>query len=164
MVFDFSAPVTLVAPDSGRASALVVSVPGQSVLREPGVPAVLSVRDGLVESVEVITERKGVRFQVWLHDTTSFRVFTLRAEEDKPFRVVVDVTRPGAAAVADRALARIAAVKQQQRVRVVVVDAGHGGEDTGARGLRGVLEKRANLAVARALAEELIARPASARC
>jgi len=155
VVFDFSAPVTLVAPDSGRSSALVVSVPGQQLMRAAGVPAVLAVRDGLVDSVEVLTERRSARFQVWLSDTTRFRVFTLRAEEDKPFRVVVDVTRPGAAAVADQALARIAAVKKQQRVRVVVVDAGHGGEDTGARGPRGVLEKRANLAVARALAEEL---------
>ena len=72
---------------------------------------------------------------------------------------MVDVTRPGAAAVADQAPAAVAAVKKPQRVRVVVVDAGHGGEDTGARGLRGVLEKQANLAVARALAEELGSTP-----
>jgi N-acetylmuramoyl-L-alanine amidase len=155
VVFDFSAPVMLVAPDSGRSCALVVSVPGQQLLREAGVPAVLTVRDGLVDSVEVTTDRRSARFQVWLRDTAHFRVFTLEAEEDKPFRVVVDVARPGAAAVADQAPAGIAAAKKPQRVRVVVVDAGHGGEDSGARGLRGVLEKRANLAAARALAEEL---------
>ena len=158
VVFDFSAPVMLVAPDSGRSRALVVSVPGQPLLREAGVPAVLAVRDGLVDSVEVFTERRSARFQVWLRDTASFRVFTLSAEQDKPFRVVVDVTRPGAA-VADQALAGGTAARRQQRVRVVVVDAGHGGEDTGAHGLHGVLEKRANLAVARALAEELGSTP-----
>lgn len=155
VVFDFSAPVTHVAPDSGRSRALVVSVPGQQMLRAAGVPAMLAVRDGLVDSVAVFTERRSARFQVWLSDTARFRVFTLQAEEDKPFRLVVDVTRPGAAVVADRALVGSAAVKKQPRARVVVVDAGHGGEDTGARGLRGVLEKHANLAVARALAEEL---------
>jgi N-acetylmuramoyl-L-alanine amidase len=155
VVFDFSAPVMLVAPDSGRSRALVVSVPGQQLLREAGVPAVLTVRDGLVDSVEVLTERRSARFQIWLSDTASFRVFTLEAGDEKPFRVVVDVTRPGAAPVADQAPAGVAAAKKSQRVRVVVVDAGHGGEDTGARGLRGVLEKRANLAAARALAEEL---------
>ena len=158
VVFDFSAPVMLVAPDSGRSCALVVSVPGQPLLREAGVPAVLAVRDGLVDSVEVFTERRSARFQVWLRDTARFRVFTLSAEQDKPFRVVVDVTRPGAA-VADQALAGGTAARRQQRVRVVVVDAGHGGEDTGAHGLHGVLEKRANLAVARALAEELGSTP-----
>jgi N-acetylmuramoyl-L-alanine amidase len=155
VVFDFSAPVMLVAPDSGRSRTLVVSVPGQQMLREAGVPAVLAVRDGLVDSVEVFTERRGARFQVWLRDTARFRVFTLAAEEDKPFRVVVDVTRPGAAVVAAQVPATGASAKKPPRVRVVVVDAGHGGDDTGAHGLHGVLEKRANLAVARALAEEL---------
>ena len=155
VVFDFSAPVTPVAPDSGLARALVVTVPGGPLQRAAEVPAVLVVRDGVVDSVGVETRPRGARFQVWLSDTTRFRVFTLRAEQDKPFRVVVDVARPGAAAAADQALARIAAAKRLQRVRVVAVDAGHGGEDTGARGLRGVLEKQANLGVARALAEEL---------
>jgi N-acetylmuramoyl-L-alanine amidase len=41
------------------------------------------------------------------------------------------------------------------RVRLVAIDAGHGGEDTGARGPRGVIEKTVTLAVARALADEL---------
>ena len=155
VVFDLSAPVMLVAPDSGRSCALVVSVPDQQMMRAAGVPAVLAVRDGLVDSVEVITERKSARFRVWLRDTSRFRIFALAAEEDKPFRVVVDVTRNGAAAVADQAPIGGAAVRKQPRVRVVVVDAGHGGEDTGAHGLHGVLEKQANLAVARALAAEL---------
>jgi N-acetylmuramoyl-L-alanine amidase len=155
VVFDFSAPVMLAAPDSGRSSALVVSVPGQPMMIAAGVPAMLAVRDGLVDSVEVFTERRSARFQVWLCDTARFRVFTLEADEDKPFRIVVDVVRPGGAALADQAPIGGAAPKKQSRVRVVVVDAGHGGEDTGARGLRGVLEKRANLAAARALAEEL---------
>jgi N-acetylmuramoyl-L-alanine amidase len=39
--------------------------------------------------------------------------------------------------------------------RLVVIDAGHGGVDPGARGPRGTLEKHVTLAVARALAEEL---------
>jgi N-acetylmuramoyl-L-alanine amidase len=155
IVFDFSAPVTPVAPDSGQAPALVVTLPDQPLARAAGVPAVLPVRDGLVDSVEVVTERRSARFRVWLCDTTRFRVFTLRADQEKPFRIVVDVTRPGAAVAADRVLAGIAAAKKQQPVRVVVVDAGHGGEDTGARGPRGVLEKQANLGMAHALAAEL---------
>src|SRR6266850_1228498 len=40
-------------------------------------------------------------------------------------------------------------------MRLVAVDPGHGGEDTGARGPRRVLEKDVNLAVARALVEAL---------
>src|SRR5439155_2058112 len=52
-------------------------------------------------------------------------------------------------------LAGIAAVKKTERLRIVAVDAGHGGEDTGAHGPRGVLEKSTNLGVARALVDEL---------
>jgi len=155
LVLDFSAPVTPVCPDSGFASALVVSVPDERLTSAPGVPTSLSVRDGVVDSVEVVVERAGTRFRIWLADTTRFRVFLLSADEEKPFRIVVDVARPGARAAEDTRLAGIAAVKRQQRVRVVVVDAGHGGEDSGARGPRGVLEKHANLGVARALVEEL---------
>ena len=45
-----------------------------------------------------------------------------------------------------------------ERFDVVVVDAGHGGDDEGARGRAGGLEKDVVLAVARGLAEELRAR------
>ena len=155
VVFGFSAPVTWVAPDSGRTRRLVLTLPGDHIERAADVPAVLPVRDGLVDSVQVDAVASGARFQVWLRDTTRFRVFVVRAEQDKPFRIVVDVDRPGGEAAVDSSLAAIAATKRQQRVRVVAIDAGHGGEDTGAHGLRGVLEKNTNLGVARALADEL---------
>src|SRR5207247_936258 len=52
-------------------------------------------------------------------------------------------------------LASIASAKRRDRVRIVAIDPGHGGDDTGAKGPRGLLEKRVTLAVARALADEL---------
>src|SRR5947199_286767 len=70
-------------------------------------------------------------------------------------RVVVDVERPGAAAAEMQRLAGIAAEKRRDRVRIVAIDAGHGGEDTGAHGPGGVLEKRVVLGVAQALVDEL---------
>jgi N-acetylmuramoyl-L-alanine amidase len=155
VVFDFSAPVTLVAPDSGVARLLVVSLPGEPLERAANVPGVLPVRDGLVDSVAVSASGGGGRLQVWLRDATRFRLFSLRAEQDKPFRIVVDVIRPGGQAAEDSSLAVIAKEKKQERVRIVAIDAGHGGDDTGAHGPRHVLEKTTNLAVARALAEEL---------
>jgi len=56
---------------------------------------------------------------------------------------------PGAAR-ADGALARDAA--SLDRFDTVVIDAGHGGEDEGARGVNGLFEKDLVLEVARALA------------
>ncbi len=155
VVFDFSGDVTMVAPDSGVSDQVVVSIPGEAMLRGSGVPAMLVVGDSVVDSVQVSTGAEGARFRLWFRDTTSFHVFTLSAEDDKPFRLVVDVDRPGAAAEEAQRLAAIAAEKRRDRVRIIAVDAGHGGEDTGARGPRGVLEKNVTLGVARALADEL---------
>jgi len=155
VVFDLTGAVTLVAPDSGRTVELAVTVPGVVVARGGDVPDHLTVGDGVVDSVEIVTGDFGARFHLWFRDTTSFRVFTLDPEADKPFRVVVDVARPGAEAAEIQRLAGIAAEKRLERVRIIVIDAGHGGEDAGARGPGGVLEKRVTLGVATALATEL---------
>jgi N-acetylmuramoyl-L-alanine amidase len=155
VVFDFSAVVTVVAPDSGISHRLTITLPGESIARAESVPALLRVGDGVVDSVIVGSGPDGGRFEFAFADTTRFRVFSLPSEPDKPFRLVLDVVKPGGGAAQDARLAGIAAVKRQQRVRIVAVDPGHGGDDMGARGPQGVLEKNVNLRVARALVEAL---------
>ncbi len=61
-----------------------------------------------------------------------------------------DKASPAAAAGADAGLAL-------SPVHVIVIDPGHGGQDVGAVGRGGTLEKDINLAVSKALAEELTA-------
>lgn len=155
IVFDFSQVVAPVMPDSGSASQVVISVPSPGIAAAAGVPAVLAVRDTAVDSVVTVFDERGVRFIVMLAPGASFRTFTLAADEEKPFRVVVDVFSPAAREAENKRLAALAAAKKRDRVRLVVVDAGHGGEDTGARGPGGVLEKTVTLAIARNLVEEL---------
>jgi N-acetylmuramoyl-L-alanine amidase len=155
VVFDFSAPVTIAGPDSGKSARLVLSLPGETLTLAPGVPTLLGVRDSAVDSVRVAFVDSGARLEISFADTTDFHVFSLPAEDDKPFRVVVDVARPGAADAENRRLSAIAAAKHAKRVRLVAIDAGHGGEDTGAKGPHGVLEKNVTLGVAKALVDEL---------
>ena len=155
LVLDFSVAVTPVAPDSGDSSELVVSLPTPGLERIGEVPTLMRVGDGVVDSVEITTGETGLRMHVWFREVTSFRVFTLRPEADKPFRLVVDAAKPGAAAAEAARLAKIATAKVQTRTRIVAVDAGHGGEDPGARGPHRVLEKHVTLAVAKALVSEL---------
>jgi N-acetylmuramoyl-L-alanine amidase len=158
LVFDFSAEVVPVAPDSGRTRQLVVSLPVTPVQLADSVRSRLIVKDGAVDSLLVITDGTGARFIAWFAETTMFRVFTLPAEEDKPFRLVIDVSRPGAEAAEAQRLAALASQKKRDRLRLIAIDAGHGGEDTGARGARGnrnVVEKNVTLAVARSLASEI---------
>jgi N-acetylmuramoyl-L-alanine amidase len=164
VVLDFSAPVSAVAPDSGVSRELRVTVPGTLLRRGAGVPEVLGVRDGLVDSVLVATGDGA--FHVWFHDATKFRVFQLPPEPDKPFRIVVDAERPGGEQEEAQRIAGVAAAKtppvktpaggaRADRVRIIAVDPGHGGEDSGAHGRGGVLEKNTNLGVARALVDAL---------
>jgi N-acetylmuramoyl-L-alanine amidase len=155
IVFDFSQVVAPVMPDSGKARQLVVSVPAAGIQPGPGVPPTLAVGDTAVDSVVTIFDERGVRFIIMLAPGASFRTFTLAADEEKPFRIVVDVVSVAARDAENKRLSALAASKKRDRVRLVVVDAGHGGDDTGARGPGGVLEKRVTLAIATNLAEEL---------
>ena len=156
VVVDLSAPVAYVAPDSGVSASVLVTIP-EPLARGAEVPEVLRVGDGLVDSVLTLTGEQGTRFFVWFRDSTRFRIFSLVAQEDLPFRLVVDATKPGAALAEVKRAESIAAQKKRERVRVVAVDAGHGGEDTGARSARsiGILEKNVTLAIARAVVDEL---------
>ncbi len=154
VVFDFSAAVAYVAPDSGISAGLVVSVPGLAVAPAADVPLALAVHDSVVDSVWVEPGGEGARFHLAFADTAPFRVFSLVGDAEKPYRIVVDVTRPGGGAEVERRLQRIARLKQDRK-RIVAVDPGHGGEDPGARGPYGVLEKHVTLAVARVLVKEL---------
>ncbi|MFN8589563.1 MAG: N-acetylmuramoyl-L-alanine amidase [Candidatus Eisenbacteria bacterium] len=155
VVFDFSRAVDVVMPDSGAAAQVVVRIPASALVLAPGVSPTLAVRDSAVDSVGVVTSPAGATITLWLAQGTTFRAFSLPGADDKPFRIVVDVFRAGAQAAEDRRLAGIAAAKKRDRVRLVYIDAGHGGDDTGARGPGGVLEKNVTLAVAQRLAEEL---------
>jgi len=156
-VIDFSRLVAHVAPDSGLSSGVRVTVPGEPVAMGAGVPSVLRVQDGVIDSVVVTAGTEGAAFGLWFRDSLRFKVFSLPAQGDQPYRVVVDVTKPGGATAQSEKLATIATKKKKERVRVVAVDAGHGGMDTGAKGPRGVsvLEKNVTLAVARSLVDEL---------
>jgi N-acetylmuramoyl-L-alanine amidase len=157
IVFELSRPTAFVAPDSGDSRQLTLAIPGDAVARAPGVPAVLRVRDGVVDSVEADTRVDGASLRLWFRDSTRFHVLALAAQDDQPFRLVVDIERRGAAQAMARRLEGIAQGKRRDRVRVVAVDAGHGGEDAGAKGPRNVrvLEKNVTLAVARELVEKL---------
>lgn len=158
VVFDFSEVVAPVMPDSGSASQLVVSVPAPGLTVADSALATVTVGDTAVDSVITVRDATGARFIVMLAPGATFRTFTLAADADKPFRIVVDVQSRAAHEAEQKRLAALAAAaaeKRRDRVRLVVVDAGHGGEDTGARGPGGVLEKDVTLAIAKSLVDQL---------
>jgi N-acetylmuramoyl-L-alanine amidase len=120
---------------------------------------------GIVESVAFVGGKENV-FAVNL----GRRFQTLKAtEQDSPSRLVLEFQAPplpaqppaphaagaGAPAPAPRA-PRPAAPAEPPVVRTVVIDPGHGGEEVGAKGPAGMLEKDVTLAIARKLRAQIV--------
>ncbi len=116
---------------------------------------VTPVADGLVEQIRVNEIGGGAQIVVDLSKASDYNVFSLLPYAGKPSRVVIDIFRDTdprieqAGEVADRPLS----------ARVVVIDAGHGGEDPGTLGNGALKEKDVVLDIARRLAALLGEQP-----
>lgn len=140
---------------------------------------------GLVQRVRTAPRDGGaLRVVLDVSQAVKTRSFSLQPNENYGFRVVVDLsgdapaeaetpapTAPAsppavAAARAQRSAPAAAAAqpsmpppKLTEKPIVIAIDAGHGGEDPGTSGRRGVLEKDVTLSVARKLAAMVNAEP-----
>jgi N-acetylmuramoyl-L-alanine amidase len=112
---------------------------------------------GIVESVQFLGGAENV-FAVQLGP----RFQKLKAtEQDSPARLVLELSgpplapgeRPSLTQAPPRPAARPA---EEPAIRTVVIDPGHGGENPGARGAGGTLEKDVALSIARKLRAELV--------
>ena len=120
------------------ATSLPPNLPRLTVLNKPGV-------EGIVLSAR---PRSGVRVEISLPGPLQTNVFKLKKFQDKPYRIVIDISLPDAAKQESDARERI---KVTRKSRVVVIDPGHGGEAPGAVGKKGTLEKSVALAIAKKL-------------
>ncbi|HEX6995156.1 MAG TPA: N-acetylmuramoyl-L-alanine amidase [Gammaproteobacteria bacterium] len=110
---------------------------------------------GFVSSIRTGERPNGeLRVVLDLKQSVQPKSFLLPPNEQYGHRLVIDL-EPGTAAP----VVRRAAAPQRGRDLVVVIDPGHGGEDPGASGRRGVREKDVVLAIARRLASELDRQP-----
>lgn len=80
--------------------------------------------------------------------------FMLGPTKDYGYRLVIDLNHPAQANVkAETPIKTVKTQPEAPRDLVIAIDAGHGGEDPGARGRRGTREKEVVLAIAKRLAE-----------
>jgi N-acetylmuramoyl-L-alanine amidase len=81
-------------------------------------------------------------------------------EQESPARLVIELSgspvAPGEKAASPAPAPRPARPADEAAVRTVVIDPGHGGENVGAKGSAGTLEKDVSLAIARKLRAELV--------
>ena len=118
----------------------------------------LSVNDGIVKKVRALQSGGKIRIVIELEKPAEHKIFILKKIDEKPPRLVIDLTR------AD--LEQAARVQRQETARrkkkgdcIVVIDPGHGGEDPGAVSPGGAYEKDLVLSIGRQLAAQLAVTP-----
>ncbi len=85
--------------------------------------------------------------------------FLLEPAGDYGHRLVIDLYPEDASSPAERVREVVRSARNGERDMIVAIDAGHGGEDPGAVGPGGTLEKEITFALAREMAELIDARP-----
>lgn len=114
------------------------------------------INDGVIAGYSLLQEANAVRLQVRLaRPGLSWKV----SELSDPRRLVLDVfgdgQKPSGLPAAGVPSAVAAVSREANRRWRVVIDAGHGGKDSGALGRRGTMEKDVNLRAAKELAKLL---------
>lgn len=103
-----------------------------------------------------------VRVVLDLKTSVNPKSFMLKPNGTYSHRLVIDLYPKAAAKTSDRAAPassnKVTRVLSQREL-VVAIDAGHGGEDPGARGRRGTQEKDVVLSIARKLAQQVDRQP-----
>jgi N-acetylmuramoyl-L-alanine amidase len=159
VVFDVSDAVTHKVFTLGNPERVVIDITGldeQSVARVNRV-----VGKGSVQKVRGGPRGNGIRVVLEVAEAVSAKSFSLTPTDEYGHRLVVDLASINAPVVQppQPVTAPAPTTRLQDKPIVIVVDAGHGGEDPGARGASGLLEKDVALSVARRLASAINAQP-----
>ncbi|MEA2014674.1 MAG: N-acetylmuramoyl-L-alanine amidase, partial [Thermodesulfobacteriota bacterium] len=119
------------------------------------IPCVYDISKPAVKKISLISRpRLGTRVELQVADNVEVRAFKLKRIPSKPYRIVIDVMLPD---IEKRESDERKKVKVLEK-KIVVIDPGHGGEDPGAVGRSGTLEKDVVLGIARRLQKILKAR------
>jgi N-acetylmuramoyl-L-alanine amidase len=113
------------------------------------------VNDKVIRKIRVKpVEKGGVEVTLLLIKPARWDVFVLKPFEDKPNRLVIDVSRPDLEEK-EKAERQVSQKLKTKKTRIVVIDPGHGGEDPGAIGPARTREKDVVLALAKKLQKAL---------
>lgn len=152
VVFDISGPVDYKLFRLENPHRVVVDLKNvhlQKSLSEP------SGKDNIMKDLRYAPRHgSDLRVVFDLHEQSKFKSFLLKPNEEYGHRLVIDLFRKDRAT---QPVKRSRPSREGPRDIVVAIDAGHGGEDPGARGYSGVYEKDVVLAIARRL-ERLLER------
>lgn len=115
----------------------------------------LPIPDSVVDSIHGEDIKGGwKRLRIRVLEDVAPKAFLIEPRHNRPYRLVLDLMRHEKGHDVD-----IPAEVHQSGKIIVAVDAGHGGEDPGAIGGRGLQEKKVTLAVAKKLVKEINKHP-----
>jgi N-acetylmuramoyl-L-alanine amidase len=146
IVLDLSGPISYQSGESPDSLTLGWWIEKAVV---PGKKKIVSIQDQVVKNVclQAFPSRR-VRITIALVQPAQANVFTLKKYLGKPDRLVIDLVRPDLEGKEKDARKDVRGLKTK-KIRIVVIDPGHGGEDPGTIGLRGTKEKDIVLAIGR---------------
>ncbi len=100
------------------------------------------IKDNIINKVRIGPwGREGAEISLFFVKPGRVKIFTLRPYQDKPYRLVIDIFRPDLENKEKEERRISSELKAKKKKRIVVIDPGHGGEDPGAIGPKGVKEK-----------------------
>jgi len=168
VVFDMS--------DAAKATVFTLANPDRVVIDFDGVGSsslkrvTAAAPKGLVRQIRGGPRDNGIRVVLDVTGAVATNKLELKPNEEYGHRVVVDLARSAAALSAATGATEPAPARPmppvtaapsmpapgttrlQDKPIIIAIDAGHGGEDPGARGASGLLEKNVSLSIARKLA------------
>lgn len=147
VVVDLTGEVSYQVKESSAPSELLITIENTQSNKQE-----LLVNNTTIRQIFVSQDDKNTScIRIGLTKKTSFNVFQLKKCQPKPDRLVIDINIPDVKKTFPVSQKEIERIKQ--KAKIVVIDAGHGGEDPGAIGPSGLQEKDVVLSIARKLAD-----------
>jgi N-acetylmuramoyl-L-alanine amidase len=123
----------------------------------------MTVKNDIVQRIRFndLVKSSCAQIVIDLEQSLGYETMFLEAEDSKPPRLVVDVKHPPPGALRPAGKSRVERQLGPDRIEdfLIMIDPGHGGEDHGRRNPDGLREKDLALQFAKALQQEIEARP-----
>ena len=147
IVFDLSAPTSFKDRLSKDQKTLLIELKNCQNISQRNT---IKLQNGLIKTIQLKKQsRSHLSIQMALKETsTTYKIFSLKPSQGKPNRIVIDFSPLIHQPKKNKSLSN---PQKKSRKKIIVIDPGHGGQDPGAIGYKGIKEKDIVLKIAKEL-------------